>query len=107
MINIEQEFDYKSFLQTLTNNPGVYRMLNAEERLLYVGKAKNLRKRVATYFTKNQKNLRIAKIVSQTANVEITITNTEAEALLLENNLIINVHTKGSLKLKNFKTLIK
>ena len=83
----EFSFDYKAFLRNLTHGPGVYRMLNAAGEVLYVGKAKNLRRRVASYFTRAS-NLRIASMVSQIAGIEITATHTEAEALLLENNLI-------------------
>jgi excinuclease ABC subunit C len=80
-------FDAKAFLRTLTTQPGVYRMLNQAEEVLYVGKAKNLQKRVSTYFTRAS-NTRIALMVSQIASVTITVTHTEAEALLLENTLI-------------------
>ena len=87
-MSAEKKFDSKQFIQTLTHDPGVYRMIDAEGKLLYVGKAKSLKKRVVTYFSKNQQSSRIAKMISQVTNVEITITNTESEALLLENNII-------------------
>ena len=82
------QFDAKAFLKTLTHQPGVYRMLNEESTILYVGKAKNLKKRVATYFNQGKISPRIQSMMKQVASVEVTITNTEAEALLLENNLI-------------------
>ena len=97
-------FDDKQFLQSLPQDPGVYRMLNADGKLLYVGKAKNLKKRVATYFSKNHTSARIAKMISQTANVEITITNTEAEALLLENNLIKKHRPRYNILLRDDKS---
>ena len=80
-------FDHKGFLRTLTPGPGVYRMLNTAGEVMYVGKAKNLRRRVGSYFTRAS-NTRIASMVSQISGIEITATHTEAEALLLENNLI-------------------
>ena len=80
-------FDHKRFLRNLTSGPGVYRMLDAAGEVLYVGKAKNLRRRVASYFTRAS-NRRIASMVGQIRAIEITATHTEAEALLLENNLI-------------------
>lgn len=80
-------FDHKSVLRTLTHRPGVYRMLNCDGNVLYVGKAKDLARRVGSYFARAH-NKRIASMVSQIADIAITVTHTEAEALILENNLI-------------------
>ncbi|MGQ0502331.1 MAG: excinuclease ABC subunit UvrC [Panacagrimonas sp.] len=82
------EFDARAFLSQLTLEPGVYRMYGARDELLYVGKARNLRKRVSSYFLRASGDARIEAMVSQIARVEVTITHTEDEALILESNLI-------------------
>ncbi len=84
----EAPFDVSAFLKQLTQRPGVYRMLNANGTIIYVGKAKNLKKRVSSYFKKSHGEIKTAAMVAQVAKVEVTVTDTESEAFILENTLI-------------------
>jgi excinuclease ABC subunit C len=81
-------FDSKSFLGGLTEKPGIYQMLDADGKVLYVGKAKNLNKRVSSYFRNKGLNNKTMALVARIAQMEVTVTRTETEALLLEHNLI-------------------
>lgn len=85
---MSEPFDHRRFLSQLTTQPGVYRMYGTGDELLYVGKAGSLRKRVGSYFLRASGNPRIESMVSQIQRIEVTITRTEDEALLLESNLI-------------------
>lgn len=83
-----REFDAKEFVGSLPRRPGVYRMYNAAHEILYIGKAKNLRDRVGTYFAASNINPKVQALVGQIADIEVTVANSETEALLLEYNLI-------------------
>jgi len=82
------EFDSADFLKNLTNKPGVYRMYNVDGEVIYVGKAKNLKKRVSSYFRLQVDNAKTRSLVSQIADMDVTVVNSETEAFLLENNFI-------------------
>lgn len=82
------DFDSQSFLRQLTHSPGVYLMLGASDEVLYVGKARDLQRRVSSYFSKTAKTARIQSMVSRIHRVEVDVTHTEDEALILESTLI-------------------
>lgn len=91
-------------LKTLPSSPGVYRMINSKGDILYVGKAKNLKKRVVAYTTPERQSNRIRRMISETASMEFVTTHTEAEALLLESNLIKRYRPKYNILLRDDKS---
>ncbi|AJC48994.1 excinuclease ABC subunit UvrC [Allofrancisella guangzhouensis] len=99
-----KSFDLKNFLANLTTHSGVYRMFDKHGQIIYVGKAKNLKNRVNSYFSKGAKDSKTIMMVSQIAKIEITITPSDYEAYLLENNLIKQHRPKYNILFKDDKS---
>ncbi|WP_392565338.1 excinuclease ABC subunit UvrC [Utexia brackfieldae] len=97
-------FDAKAFLAKVPHKPGVYQMFNAEKTIIYVGKAKDLNKRLKSYFNATKKTLKTDTLVSHIEHVEYTITNTEIEALLLEQTYIKKHQPRYNVLLKDDKS---
>ncbi|AOE98802.1 excinuclease ABC subunit C [Serratia surfactantfaciens] len=85
---MNDRFDAKAFLSTVTSQPGVYRMYDATGTVIYVGKAKDLKKRLASYFRQQVSSRKTETLVKNIAQIDVTVTHTETEALLLEHNYI-------------------
>ena len=94
----------KRDLRTLSGAPGVYRMIDGQGQVLYVGKAKNLKKRVTSYTQVDQLPLRLQRMVSQIHRLDIVVTHTEAEALLLEANLIQQLKPRYNIVFRDNKS---
>ena len=98
------EFDYRRFLKVVTEQPGVYRMMDKSGTIIYVGKAKNLKKRLGSYFRTNVDSAKTRALVSNIADIQITVTLTETEALILEHNLIKQHRPKYNILLRDDKS---
>lgn len=101
---IESSFDVKAFLKTLTQRPGIYRMLNDKGEIIYIGKAKNLKNRVSSYFRNQNASPKQQAMVAKVAGIEVTVTHTEGEALLLESQLIKRHKPRYNISLRDDKT---
>src|SRR5690554_526072 len=97
-------FESSQFLATLTQQPGVYRMYDAEGEVIYVGKAKNLKNRVSSYFRKQLDAVKTKALVRNIANMDVTVTNSEAEALILENTFIKKYRPRYNVLLRDDKS---
>ena len=97
-------FEIKPFLRTLTHRPGVYRMLDAKYKIIYVGKARDLKKRVSSYFNRTHDAPKTAAMMELVVRVEVTVANTEAEALILEYSLIKQHKPRFNILLRDDKS---
>jgi len=102
--NQPEQFDHQAFLQHLPSKPGVYRMYDKANKVIYVGKAKNLKKRVTSYFRKNVDSAKTQTLVTHIANIDITIVTSETEAFLLENNYIKKYRPRYNVVLRDDKS---
>ena len=97
-------FDHQSFLKSLTKRPGIYQMFDAEGQILYVGKAKNLKNRVTSYFRKTGLTAKTMALVKRIDKIDVTVTETETEALILEHNLIKQYHPTYNILMRDDKS---
>ncbi len=97
-------FDHKNFLKNLTTQPGVYRMYNHKDEVIYVGKAKNLKNRVSSYFRKQVDSIKTRSLVKQIVSMDVTVVNSETEAFILENNYIKQFKPRYNVLLRDDKS---
>ncbi|MDT8281860.1 MAG: excinuclease ABC subunit UvrC [Gammaproteobacteria bacterium] len=97
-------FDSAAYLKNVTSKPGVYQMLDEKEQVIYVGKAKNLKNRLTSYFRQTGLSAKTRVMVSKICNINITITHTEGEALLLESNLIKDLRPRYNVLMRDDKS---
>ncbi|GIS89310.1 MAG: hypothetical protein CM1200mP18_20200 [Gammaproteobacteria bacterium] len=101
---MDSEFDGKAFCKTVARLPGVYVMLGRSSGFLYVGKAKHLRNRLTSYFVSTPQSGKIQRMLSRVASIQVHITKTESEALLLENTLIKEHRPRYNILLRDDKS---
>ena len=99
-----EKFDYKNYLANLTRRPGVYRMMDAKGEILYVGKARNLKNRVGSYFRASGLASKTIAMVEKIVSIDVTVTNSDTEALLLEQTLIKEHHPTYNIQLRDDKS---
>ncbi|WOT03760.1 excinuclease ABC subunit UvrC [Shewanella youngdeokensis] len=99
-----EAFSANEFLKTVTSSPGVYRMYDDNNVVIYVGKAKDLKKRLSSYFRKNITNVKTQALVSKIANIDVTVTHSETDALILENDYIKQYMPKYNVLLRDDKS---
>ncbi|MBL7003509.1 MAG: excinuclease ABC subunit UvrC [Gammaproteobacteria bacterium] len=104
MSDSKESFDSKDFLQSVTSLPGIYQMLDKSGTVIYVGKAKNLKKRISSYFRATGLTTKTISMVSQICDIHVVTTRTESEALLLENDLIKNLNPKYNILFRDDKS---
>ncbi len=97
-------FDAKAFIKTLTQRPGIYKMLGDKGEIIYIGKAKNLKNRVSSYFRSNAASPKQQAMVAKVAGIEVTVTHTEGEALLLESQQIKRHKPRYNISLRDDKS---
>lgn len=100
----ENSFDIKGFIKNLTTRPGIYKMLDDQGGIIYIGKAKNLKNRVSTYFKSQSASIKQQTMVARIAAIEVTVTRTEGEALLLEAQFIKRYKPRYNICLRDDKS---
>jgi len=97
-------FDYKTFLKNVGQGPGIYQMFDVQETILYVGKAKNLKNRLSSYFRRTGMSIKTAAMMQKVADIQVVVTHTENEALILESNLIKQHKPRYNILLRDSKS---